>query len=498
MDAQMTPFLSKSKFQSGLQCLKRLYLECYHRDLADPVDAALQARFDTGTDVGEMARRRFPNGRLVEETHLEHDQAVRTTGALLADAAIPALYEAAFTFQGIRTRTDILKRNGQQEFDLVEVKSTTGVKPEHVTDVAVQLYAVEGFGIPIKRAYLMRLNNAYVYQGGDHDLEQLFTLEDITEEARRFVGEDLTENLARMRQALQMDEAPDIETGRHCERPYRCSFFGYCHRNDPEHPIRELPKLSEGNRAQLKAAGIRNIGNIPPDFPGLNSLQRRVRDSVVCGDPFISPQLGPDLRNIAFPASFLDFETASPAIPVYPGTRSYQRIPFQWSLHVLDSSGRLRHDSFLNKDAEDPRERFIAGLLEAVPPEGAIIVYSSYEQTTLNQLAQAFPQYESRLSALCDRMVDLLKLIRDNYYHPEFNGSYSIKSVLPALVPTLSYADLEIPDGAIAAASYTRMVASDTPEWEKAAIGEALLAYCQRDTEAMVRVYDALLAEAGG
>ena len=494
----MTPHLSKSKFQYGLQCLKRLYLECYHRELADPVDAGQQERFDTGTAVGEVARQRFPNGRLVEETHLEHDRAVRTTQALLDDATIPALYEAAFTFQRIRTRADILKRNGQHEFDLVEVKSTTGTKDEHIPDVAIQMYVVEGSGVPIRRAYLMHLNSAYVYQGGDYDLEQLFTLEDVSGEARLFVAENVTDDLARMWAALQLDNAPDIETGRHCEKPYRCSFFGHCHRNGPEHPVRELPGLRQKEWEQLKASGICDIGSIPSDFPGLASPQRRVRDSVVGGCSFISPELGPRLREVAFPASFLDFETAMPAIPVYVGTRPYQAIPFQWSLHVRDSSGQLRHDSFLNGDAEDPRERFAASLLEAVPSEGAIITYSSYEKTIMGQLAQAFPQHKDRLLALCDRVVDLLKLVRDNYYHPGFHGSYSLKSVLPVLVPTLGYADLEIQEGLAASASYARLIAGDTPESEKTEIREALLAYCRRDTEAMVRVYDALLAEADG
>ena len=383
-----TALLSKSRFQYGLQCLKRLYLEAYHRELADPVGAGLQAIFDSGTAVGELARRRFPNGALVEETHLEHAQAVETTKALLADDAIPALYEAAFTFRGIRTRIDVLRRNGRQGFDLVEVKSTTSVKPEHVTDVAIQLYAAEGCGVRIDRAYLMHINNAYVYLGGDHDLEQLFTLADVSDRSRAFVAESVPNDLDRMWEALQLDHAPDIAVGRHCESPYRCSFYGHCHQGE---------------------AGI--------DRP-----------------LSISPSLASRLGEIAFPAAFLDFETVGLAVPVYVGTRPYQRVPFQWSMHILDADGRLSHASFLNGDAEDPRERFITGLLEAVPSEGSIVAYSPYEKTMMRELAEAFPHYEDGLLALCDRVVDLLKLLRGSYYHPGFNGSYSLKSVLPALV----------------------------------------------------------------
>ena len=447
-----TALLSKSRFQYGLQCLKRLYLEAYHRELADPVGAGLQAIFDSGTAVGELARRRFPNGTLVEETYLEHAQAVETTRALLADDAIPALYEAAFTFRGIRTRIDALRRNGRQGFDLVEVKSTTSVKPEHVTDVAIQLYAAEGCGVRIERAYLMHVNNAYVYRGGDHDLEQLFTLADVSDRARAFVAESVPNDLDRMWEALQLDHAPDIAVGRHCTSPYRCSFYGHCHQGE---------------------AGV--------DRP-----------------LSISPSLASRLGEIAFPAAFLDFETVGLAVPVYVGTRPYQRVPFQWSMHVLDADGRLSHASFLNGDAEDPRERFITGLLEAVPSEGSIVAYSPYEKTMMRELAEAFPHYKDGLLALCDRVVDLLKLLRGGYYHPGFNGSYSLKSVLPALVPDMGYADLDVQDGMAASMAYARMTAADASASEKASIRQALLAYCERDTEAMVRIYHALLSEARG
>ena len=446
----MTSQLSKSRFQYGLQCLKRLYLESYHQELADPVDPGLQARFDTGTTVGEVARQRFPDGRLIEETHLEHDQAVETTQALLSDDSVPALYEPAFTFQGIRTRVDVLNRNASGEFNLVEVKSSTRLKPEHITDVAIQMYAVEGFGIPINKAYLMHLNNIYVYPGGEHDLEQLFTLEDVTAPARSFIEMRVPHDLSRMWSVLELDDPPDIETGRHCTRPYRCSFYGHCHQDKP-------------------------IAN---------------------GRPFISPSLASRLGEITFPAGFLDFETVSPAIPLYSGTRPYQQIPFQWSLHILDSSGRLTHDSFLNDDAEDPRERFIITLLEAIPHQGAIVTYSSYEKSILNGLARAFPLYRNRLYALCDRMVDMLKLVRENYYHPGFNGSYSLKSVAPTLVPDLDYTDMDIQDGASASTAYLQMIADDIPDSDKVEIRNALLIYCERDTEAMVCVYDALRDEA--
>ncbi len=227
----MTPSLSKSRFQSGLQCLKRLYPETYHRDLADPVDARQQAIFDAGHAVGEVARQRFPGGTLVDETHFEHDRAVETTKSLLNQTEIPAIYEAGFTFQNIRTRVDILKRNGLGAFDLIEVKSTARVKPEHISDVAIQVYVVEGSGFPVGKAYLMHLNRGYARQGKYSDLERQFSLRDVTDAARSFIAERAPGELARMRGVLQQRDAPDIKTGPHCNSPYRCSFYGYCHQS---------------------------------------------------------------------------------------------------------------------------------------------------------------------------------------------------------------------------------------------------------------------------
>ena len=497
MTLQRPPQLSKSRFLAGLQCLKRLYLDCHHRDLADPIEPGQQAIFDTGTAVGELARRRFLGGILIEEPYFEHPQAVKSTQALLSDASVPALYEPAFTFRGVRARVDILARSDGQAFDLVEVKSTTGAKREHIPDVTIQMYAVEGSGIPIRRAYLMHIDRSYVYRGGDHDPNKLFSLKDVTDEVSAYASNAMPNDLARMWESLRLTETLDIETGRHCTTPYRCPFFGHCHRDDPEHPVRELPGLRQEGYERLKASGIRDIDSIPPDFPGLSWMQRRARDSVITGRPFVGPHLASRLGEVDFPASFLDFETLVPAIPMYVGARPYQAIPFQWSLHVLDSDGELMHRSFLDDGLGDPRARFITSLLNAVPSQGAIVVYSGYEERVMKELAREFPRYEAPLLALCDRAIDLLRLIRGSYYHPDFHGSFSIKSVLPALVPGLTYDDLDIPEGLAATAAYARLIAGDVPQSEKTTIRKSLLAYCQRDTEAMVRIYEALLIESG-
>ena len=445
--------LSKSRFTAGRQCLKRLYLEYYHPAWADPVDDNTQARFDTGNAVGELARQRFPGGRLIDEPYNQHLQAMETTQSLLSQGAVPALYEAAFAHEGIRIRADVLHQAGPG-YDLAEVKSSTSVKPEHISDVAIQLYVLESSGIPVNRAYLMHLNNQYVYPGGDYDLEQLFALGDVTDEARRFVADEVPDDLARMREVLAEDAPPDIETGSHCTKPYTCPFFGYCHGE---------PAAADTD-------------------PALASF---------------GPNLASVLAEVRYPASFLDFETFMPALPRYPGTRPYQTIPFQWSLHVQDAGGgRLYHREFLNEDGADPRERVILSLLDAMPAAGSIVAYSGYEKRMLNELATAFPQYANGLLPLVDRLYDLLPVVRRHYSHPSMPNN-SLKTVLPFLVPGAGYDDLDISEGTLASLHYLRMIDPDTPDEEGAKIRQDLLAYCARDTEATVRVLAALKAGAG-
>ena len=175
-----TPTLSKTRFQDGLQCLKRLWLDRHRRGLAAPPDAATQARFRSGHRVGELARDRWPGGVLVKQSPARHEAAAAYTRELLADHRVPAIYEAAFSFNGVRIRADILVRT-PDGFDLVEVKSSSRLKREHHTDVAVQLWVIQGCGVRVRRAGLLHLNRDYVWSGGDYDVEKLFARDDITE-----------------------------------------------------------------------------------------------------------------------------------------------------------------------------------------------------------------------------------------------------------------------------------------------------------------------------
>lgn len=485
--------LSKTRFQAGLQCPLRLYYGSHHPGLATPPDAAQQARFDSGTAAGIIAQGLRPGGVAVRQPAFEHDQAVARTRDLLGRAEIPAIYEAAFTEDGVRVRADILARADGGAWDLIEVKSSTSVKPEHVPDAAVQLVTLEQAGVAVRSVSIARIDNRYVYPGGSYDAGALFAVEDISDEAREYAGQ-IPELLAAMKAMLVAESAPEIDIGRHCSAPYECEFTAHCRRNEPVWAIDELPRLSAKRVQAFRDDGVRSIVDVPAST-SLSAQQERVRESVLSGKPYSGPGLGAALERIVPPAHFIDFETMMPALPAYVGTRPYQTLPFQWSDHVLHVDGTVTHHEFLAEGGEDPRREFAATLIAQLEGAASVVVYSDYEARRLRDLQEALPDLAPALEdVLGVAWVDLLKVVRDGYYHPNFHGSFSLKAVLPALVPDFGYGDLDIQQGELASLAFLEVIDSATPPERREQLRDALLAYCGRDTEAMLRVVAALQA----
>lgn len=486
---QKTLRLSKSKFLSGLQCHKRLYLEIHQPHLATPPDAGTQAMLDMGTEIGELARQRFSGGRLVTAGYRQTDAALAETALLIDDPTVPAIFEGAFVADGTLIRADVLERvttdDGRPAWRLIEVKSSTKVKDVHLDDLAIQTQVLLGAGLSVAGVGLMHINTSYAYSGGAIDLGQLFVIEDLSEAVagRRAAVPQL---VSTMHALVRESQPPAIEPGRQCHQPYECPFWAHCTKEKPERWIHHLPG-SKQIVSQLEEAGVKTIDEIP-DGTKLTAVQRRVKDNV----EWVSSNLSRSLKSIVYPVHHLDFETVMLAVPRFPGTRPYQALPVQWSNHIEQKDGDLRHEEFLHVDASDPRQLLAEALIVSLGDSGSICVYSPYERSIIEQLADAVPAYRQALTAIVKRLWDLHPIVRDHYYHPRFGGSYSLKEVLPALVPSLGYDDLGIKEGGQAASAYYRMVFVETDWIERAKIQEALLAYCKRDTLAMVELRRAL------
>ncbi|HSB81873.1 MAG TPA: DUF2779 domain-containing protein [Candidatus Methylomirabilis sp.] len=483
--------LSKSKYLAGLQCLKRLYLDIHARDLATPFDEGTQAVLDAGTRVGELARERYPGGVLVNVDYFKVAEGLARTAAVLADPGAPVLYEGFILFEEVLVRPDILVRTRGNRWRLIEVKSTSRVKDEHLDDLAIQAYVLRGAGLPVDATCLMHINTGYLYPGGPLDLQQLFQEEDVTHQVADRQGE-IPARLAEMRQILSAPTPPVIEPDDHCSAPYECPFWEHCTKDKPERWIYYLP----GSRRvyqDLVALGVQTIEEIPAGCP-LQVIQQRVKDNV----EWIGPGLRAALDTVEYPVHHLDFETLGSAIPLYPNTRPYQAIPFQWSNHIETADGQLRHEEYLCPDSRDPREDLAAALLKSLGRKGSVCTYTEYERGVLTALAEALPHLRRDLLRVCDRLWDLHPVIKANYYHPGFDGSYSIKAVLPAAVPHLAYDDLEIQEGTMASLRFHRMIFENVDAAEQTRIRTALLKYCERDTLAMVELRKALSRKTQG
>ncbi|MBX3329205.1 MAG: DUF2779 domain-containing protein [Nitrospira sp.] len=480
------PRLSKSKFLSGLQCHKRLYLEIHQPTLATPPDASTQAILDMGTEIGILAQRRFRDGVLVKAGFRQREAAIAETAALLQDPMVSAIFEGAFEYDGVFVRVDILERvhnseTGTSSWRLIEVKSSTRVKDVHLDDLSIQSHVVQGVGLRLAATCLMHIDTGYLYQGGEVELQTLFSIEDVSEAVTDRRGR-VPERLIAMKAMLLNSEPPEIEPDQHCHTPYECPFWAHCTKEKPQRWIYFLPGKKE-IVGQLVRQGIMTIDEIPDDTR-LSDVQRKVKDNV----EWTSSELGRILRSVSYPIHHLDAETVMLALPRFPSTRPYQSLPVQWSNHIELESGEVMHQEFLHGEASEPRRRWAEALIESLGEKGSIVVYSAYEEALLRQLAETFPEFKSAFKAIVKRLWDLLPVIKSHYYHPDFNGSYSIKSVLPAVVPSLGYGDLTIQEGGQAAAEYYRMVFLESDWVERDSIRQALLRYCARDTLAMVEL----------
>ncbi len=491
MTSRRPTHLSKSRIMSGMQCEKRLWLEVYRPDLKAELTPAQERVFASGNAVGEEARTRFPGGVLISTPYWDLAGAVRETGEILARTEIPHLYEAAFEADGTHVKVDVLSRERGAAWRLVEVKSTSSLKEEHVTDTAIQLHVAERSGIAVSGCSLMHLNRDCRYP----DLSNLFVQEDITDDTQSTLPA-VPSIIARMHEVVAQSNEPRVPIGTHCTSPYECPFKEYCWAEVPAHSIFTIPGLRKESKDALVSAGILEAsalaGAAASPVP-LSEKQQEYVAMVADGLPRINREgIAGLLNDLASPLYFLDFETCADAIPRFDGLGPWQNYPFQYSLHVLKADGTLTHHDYLHETPDDPRASVARALCHDTGPDGTLIAYNaSFEKRVIADLAVVAPDHAAELLAMPGRFFDLLVVFRNYYAHPEFLGSNSIKNVLPVLVPDLSYDRLAVRNGEDAQAEWSRAVELPN-EMERSFIFDALREYCKLDTLAMVRIHHVL------
>jgi hypothetical protein len=435
--------------------------------------------------VGELARLHFPTGTLIALDPRDRHPAVLATTAAL-EAGAPILFEASFEADAAFASIDILERNGAA-FTLIEVKATVTAKPPHLADLALQVHLARRAGLQVSRVEVMHLNRNHRHP----DVEPLFVRTDVTADVEALVPEVIRELTA---QRAMLDGAcPEVAIGPHCDKPYPCPFRGRCWPERPKHDVSELcgsPRKAE----QLRKRGYELIADLP-ETERLGPVAARQRHAVIRGEMIVEEGLGVALAALREPIAFLDFETLGLALPVWRGCAPYQAIPVQYSAHCLTSAGTVTHHELLADGDRDPREELARHLLDATRDAATVLAWNAgFERLRIRELANALPHLAADLLELERRVRDLLRIVRAHVYHPEFRGSFSLKSVGPALVPELTYSDLAVADGATASLQLERYLlrSAELSAGEREELRAALLDYCKRDTELLMRVFGVL------
>ena len=450
-----------------------------------------KAIFKRGTNVGELAHKLFPGGTIAAKGDPpNYDAALKRTKVLInGDAQI--IYEAAFMFNEVLSIADIvvIEKGGMKVY---EVKSSTSISETYLNDAALQYYVISSLGMRVKDFSIIYINNQYVRKN-KLNLEELFTTESVLDLILP-LQKSVKQNVDSFKKLLLRKKMPNIEIGEHCYNPYTCGFFNYCRKHIPENTIFDLSGMHLTKKYELYRNGILSLDDVPQDYQ-LNKNNKLQLDVYRSGKPLIDKKsIKNFLSELNYPLYFVDFETFQPAVPLFNNSKPYQQIPFQYSVFLKEyKNSEAQHFEFLAEPGEDPRIKFIENLIKVTKGKGDVIVYNkTFEITRLNEIARDFPEYADETEKLISRIKDLMTPFQKKYYYaPEMKGSYSIKAVLPALVPELSYDELEINEGGLASIAYESLQ-TETDLMFIAEIKQQLLEYCKLDTFGMVRILEKL------
>lgn len=429
--------------------------------------------------MGELAREYVPGGVLIEQRASQRARVQATETAIQAGKT--TLYEASFTAGGVFVSVDILEQAGDG-WRIIEVKASNSRKPGHDLDAAIQAWVVEQSGLMVESVAIMHLNPECRYP----DLSNLFVREDVTDDIRALMS-GIPAELSRQTRTLR-ETQPNVELGKHCFKPIDCPLLLECTPRRPKHYIYELYRLGKSDALQWEKGGEVTLHDINRER-NLSAIRARQVRAVETGGMVVEPGLSEALEVFESPLAFLDFETISIPIPCWDGCGPWQQVAVQFSCHVERDEDEFEHYEYVADGPEDPRHELASSLVEACRGAKTVVAYNvSFERSRILELAATVPSLADDLIAISDRLADLLPVVRNNLYHPDFRGSFSIKRVVEVLLPELSYEDLAIADGQSAMSELEALLftAGGLSLSERARRRRRILEYCRRDTETMV------------
>jgi len=472
--------LTKSKFLNGLQCPRLLWFA--DKDKLPDISLHTQHLFNQGLEFEGYVKLLFKEG--VDLGGLDFSENIEKTEELINQKK--TIFQAGIKVDDFYCKVDILEFT-DDGWNICEVKASSSVKKEHYPDLAFQKFVCEKAGLKVNGCFVYYLNNEFV-KNGDIDPELLVLKEDVTENVNQETG--ISENAENFLKLIKEQTAPESSIGKHCNTPYNCPLKSDCWSYLPEYYVMQLTNWRV--YWKLFEDGILDIKDIP-DGTKLNSNELIIKEAVIKNKTFIAKdKIKSFLDSLNYPLNYLDFETFDTAVPIFDSSRPWQKIPFQFSLHIQDKNGNIEHREFLADGNGDPRPKLLDSLRKSIPETGDVIVFHrSFEESRLNELARDFPEHNDWIQNVLSRVVDLMEPFKNfHYYNPVQKGSKSIKDVLPA-VTGKDYSSLAISSGDDASAQYFYSHIKDEIS-DKVKIRENLLKYCGLDTEGMIWIVDEL------
>ena len=474
----MPKLLTKSKYMNGLESYNLLWRAVNDPGSLPEHDASTLARFDTGKEIERYAHALYPDGK--DLSSLDFKTNIENTSELMEKRK--TVFEAGFLNGRCYVRSDVIVPVGDSRYDIIEIKSGASAKQEHSHDLSFQKHVLESCGYDVRKCFVLHINNKYV-KHGDINPEELLKLTDVTDEVST-ASAGIEGRIKDMLEVIDRSECPPLTIDDMLTLNHSTFLEDEFLNEVPEDNIFNLYNLNKEKKVELWKKGYRLISEVPDEE--LNKRQLIQKQCAVIGKEHIDAEgLKAFISSLEFPIYHLDFETMNPAIPLIDGTRPYQQIPFQYSLHIEHEDGSTEHKEFLHEGLSDPRPAFAERLINDIGTSGTILAYNdSFERRVLNEIMKSYDGYSEALAPIVSRFKDLAKPFRDFLFHERRQcGSNSIKDVLPIFAEDM-YAGLEVANGDDASSTFIALVRGEIDDPERAR--KALLEYCKQDTYSMI------------
>jgi hypothetical protein len=489
-----SPRITNALFTSGLQCAKRLYLD-YHQPKKAPDPGETQAMIaEVGAELVELASSAFPKGVAIDPTDKD---AVATTDKLLREKKPQVVFHGRFRHEDVEIGCDILISAGNGDLDLFEVKAGVTIKPRHIMDLALQVHVLEKLGFKVRRTSIIHMNRRYVHSGGKHPVHELFKNVDATSRVRRHLGK-IDGLLTSFRQALDDEGSLEIPTGPWCRAPLTCPYLPRNLAEGPPHPLVELPNLTRTQIDSYHQEGIEDVGQLDPEREGLSAVQKRVVKSVQADELLVEPHVFNELADCDYPMHFVWSENLLEVLPRFARSRPWQKIPFAWHRITLKTEGsKPEHASFLTDGKDDPRPKFVHGLLDAIIGAHTVFFFPHDIEDRLRELVEDLTgEDKARARALLNApFLELQALLRSGVYHPAFAGEFDLVTLHTALVKGAKYSDLDLGSVDAVGAALRKIVNTRTRAATRTKLQDGVAAWMKRQAEGMFGIWQRLQLE---